>query len=210
MVAAAALAEGVITPETMYNCTHIYGRFTDVGYSPQCEGYHGMLDVVTALRYSCNIFFYEAGYYLGIDKIDEYGALFGFGQPTGIELAENIGQVASPEVKAASPAYADDPAWRPGDVIQAAIGQQATTISPLQLANYTAAIANGGKRMKVTMLKSVKSYTLDETVYEHEPEVAQLIDEPEAIKTVQEGMIAASRIGTAAGTFANYPHYGRL
>lgn len=59
--------------------------------------------------------------------------------------------------------------------------------------------------MKVTMLKSVKSYTLDETVYEHEPEVAQLIDEPEAIKTVQEGMIAASRIGTAAGTFANYP-----
>lgn len=205
MVAAAALAEGVITPETMYNCTHIYGRFTNVGYSPQCEGYHGMLDVVTALRYSCNIFFYEAGYYLGIDKIDEYGALFGFGQPTGIELAENIGQVASPEVKAASPAYADDPAWRPGDVIQAAIGQQATTISPLQLANYTAAIANGGKRMKVTMLKSVKSYTLDETVYEHEPQVAQLIDEPEAIKIVQEGMVAASHIGTAAGTFANYP-----
>ena len=203
LVSLAALAEGVITPSTNVNCTHIYTRFES--YQPQCEGYHGLINVVNAIRYSCNIFFYEVGYNLGIDKIDEYAAKVGLGLPTGIELPENTGQVASPELKKQLPAYANDPTWWPGDVIQASIGQQATMISPLQLANYTATIASGGQRMRATILKSVKSYALDETFYEHEPEVVESIDAPEAFRTVQEGMVAASRIGTAASTFGSYP-----
>ena len=203
-VALGALASGTITPRTLYNCTYVYNRFAPE-YTPHCESAHGNVDVVNAIRGSCNIFFYEAAYYMGIDTLDEYAARLGLGVPTGIELPENIGQVASPEVKAASPAYADDPQWRPGDVIQAGIGQQSTLLSPLQLANYTATLGNNGKRMEVTVLKSVKSYTFDETVYEHEPKVVDEVDAPEAFQTVREGMVAASRTGTAWATFANYP-----
>ena len=90
-------------------------------------------------------------------------------------------------------------------MIQAGIGQQSTLLSPLQLANYTATLGNNGKRMEVTVLKSVKSYTFDETVYEHEPKVVDEVDAPEAFQTVREGMVAASRTGTAWATFANYP-----
>ncbi|WP_432353487.1 penicillin-binding transpeptidase domain-containing protein [Anaerotruncus rubiinfantis] len=204
-VSLAALASGTITPSTRFNCTHVYNRFAP-GYTPYCESMHGQIDVVRAIQGSCNIFYYETAYYMGIETLDEYAARLGFGVPTGIELPENIGQVASPEVKAKSPAYANDPTWWPGDVIQAGIGQQATTVSPLQLANYTAALANDGKRMKATILKSVRSYSFDETIYEHTAEIAEEIDAPEAFATVRQGMVAASGVGgTASGTFANYP-----
>ncbi|MFR9190475.1 MAG: penicillin-binding transpeptidase domain-containing protein [Anaerotruncus massiliensis (ex Togo et al. 2019)] len=202
-VALGALASGTITPRTLYNCTYVYNRFAPE-YTPHCESAHGNVDVVNAIRGSCNIFFYEAAYYMGIDTLDEYAARLGLGVPTGIELPENIGQVASPEVKAASPAYADDPQWRPGDVIQAGIGQQSTLLSPLQLANYTATLGNNGKRMEVTVLKSVKSYTLTICLRAR----AQGRGRGRRARGVPDGARGHGRglpDGTAWATFANYP-----
>lgn len=202
LIALAGLNEGVITPSEHVFCGGIYTRFSD--YQPGCLDVHGDINVVNALRWSCNIFFYDVGWRLGINKLNEYAAKAGMGQPTGIEIPEYVGRVASPELKPKlRPAGSEDAKWTNGDVIQAAIGQQDTLLSPLQLANYTATLANHGERMELTLLKSVNSYLFDETVYEHEPKVAAKIDAEEALETVREGMVAASRIGTARATFGD-------
>lgn len=197
VVAVGALTEGVITASETINCERIYTRFT--GYQPRCLDFHGPINAVNALRWSCNIFFYESGWRLGIDKINEYAGMFGLGKPTGIELPESVGQVSSRDLY---PKLHNGSQWEQGNTIQAAIGQLDTRLTPLQLANYAATLANNGERMKLTLLKSVKSYTFDETIMEHEPEVAEVVTgSPEAFNTVREGMVAASRIGTARSTF---------
>ncbi|HIX64959.1 MAG TPA: penicillin-binding protein [Candidatus Anaerotruncus excrementipullorum] len=201
-VALASLAEGVIDRDTTVLCTGQYTRFDD--YQPMCEGVHGLVNVLGAINSSCNLFFYDVGYNLGIEKIDEYAHLLGLGVSSGLELPENPGQVASPELKSQLHT-GEEVEWRPGDVIQAAIGQGDTMLSPLQLANYTATLANGGQRMEVTILKSVRSYNLEQAVYDHEPQVAASIDAPEALEAVKEGMVSVARQGTARGTFASYP-----
>lgn len=77
-VALAALTEGVITPGYTYTCHKVYNRFSD--YKPTCMGTHYTINVVTALAKSCNIFFYETGFQLGIEKMNAYSALYGLGQ----------------------------------------------------------------------------------------------------------------------------------
>ena len=202
LVALSALAEGVIEPSTEVFCGGVYTRFDT--YHPMCEGVHGYINVADAIKYSCNLFFYDTGWNLGIEKLDEYAAKFGVGKPTGLEIYEAVGQMSSPEVK--EKLHPSEPEWQPADIIQTAIGQLDTTLTPLQLANYTATLANGGNHMKVTLLKSVKNYTLDETIYEHSPEVADTIEaSQEDFDTLREAMVATSRTGTARGTFSNSP-----
>lgn len=200
-VALAGLAEGLIKPESTIDCQHTYTRFED--YRPTCLGTHRAIDVRDALKVSCNIFFYELGWQLGIDRINQYSTQFGLGQPTGLELSESVGELSSPESKAKH-----DPVheWTPGDVVQSAIGQLYNNFTPLQLANYAATIGNRGKRMNVHIVQSIESYTFDSTVSVTEPTVAQQVQAPpEAFETVIEGMVRASRIGTASRNFADYP-----
>ncbi|MBC8586042.1 penicillin-binding transpeptidase domain-containing protein [Youxingia wuxianensis] len=199
-VALGALNEGIITASDTVNCQGVYTFYQ--GYSPRCLDFHGNINVINALRHSCNIFFYDVGRRLGIDKIDGYAAMLGMGQPTGIELQEAVGQVSSPALKEARREK-----WQAGDVLQASIGQMETLLTPLQMANYAATLANNGKRMKLTIVKAIKSYSFDETIMEHEPEVVEVVDaSPEAFATVREGMVAVSRIGSARATFGgDYP-----
>lgn len=91
LMAAAALQEGVITRHSTIYCGRVYGRF------PQftCLGAHGSENVREALRDSCNIFFYEAGYRLGVDNIEKYAKEFGIGQRTGLEISESSGYLAT-------------------------------------------------------------------------------------------------------------------
>lgn len=100
LVALAALEEGVITPRTIIFDQGRYTRFTTVN-PPACwiwnqrRGSHGSVDVVSALRDSCNYYFYEAGYRLGIERMEDYARQFGFGQPTGIELPGEAGGIVA-------------------------------------------------------------------------------------------------------------------
>ena len=200
VVALTGINEGIITKLDTVFCGQVYDFFGG-GWKPKCLGFHGALTVVDALRVSCNIFFYDVGRRAGIDLIDEYAARLGLGQPTGIELSESIGRVSSRELKEK---IHGEP-WQAGDVVQASIGQFDTLLTPLQLANYCATLANNGKRMKVTALKSVRSYGFHETIYEHEPEVVEQIDAPEAFAAIREGMVAASSMsGTSWMVFGNY------
>ena len=206
-VALAGLTEGVITSTESILCTGVYTYFRDTTgaeYMPTCLYVNGPLDVRHALQVSCNIFFYETGRRLGIDAINKYSAQLGLGQPTGIEIGESRGQLSSPEVKAR---VEPELPWYPADTVQSAIGQLYNEFTPLQLANYAATIGNRGQRMDINIVRSVKSYTFEETIWDNIPTVAQEVEAtPEAFETVVEGMIMATAPGgTSYSYWGDYP-----
>lgn len=157
-VAAAALTDGTISPQTIINDKGAYNYFPD--YHPRCWVYistgvgHGPIDVAEALRVSCNYFFYETGRLLGINKLNEYFSACGLGQPTGFELGGAVGVLAGPAARRA----AGQAEWRETDTIVAAIGQSENLFSPLQINMYIAAIANGGTRYASTIFFGVKEF----------------------------------------------------
>ena len=166
-VAIAGLTENKIKLDSTYNCTNHY-VLEDQTF--QCLSRHGYLNVTTALEKSCNIYFFELGRELGIDKLNKYSTLLGLGQKTGIELPEAGGMLASVANK-----EANGETWNPGDTVQAAIGQSDNLFTPIQLVNYCSTIANGGTRYKPFMIKSVLSADLSEVIYETAPEVLNTI-----------------------------------
>ncbi len=201
-VAVAGLSEGVISPNETIYCGGVY---TELGsYQPRCLYVNGPITVRGALQVSCNIFFYETGLRLGIEKLDAYCAQFGLGEPTGIEIGEAIGQVSSPEVKER---VEPGTPWYPADTVQSSIGQLYNQFTPLQLANYAATIGNRGRRMDVNIVRSVKSYNMDETIWENEPTVVQQVDgTAEAFEVTIEGMeMATAPGGTSYSYWGDYP-----
>ena len=162
-IAIAGLVENKIDMKKNYECTNY---FTCEDQTFQCLSRHGYLNVTSALEKSCNIFFFELGRELGIDKMNKYATLLGLGQKTGIELPEVAGVLASVANK-----EANGETWNAGDTVQAAIGQSDNLFTPIQLVNYCSTIANGGTRYKPYMIKSVLSADLSEVIYETTPEV---------------------------------------
>lgn len=195
-VALAALNEGVLTPESTYTCHQRFDRFSASGLILHCLGRHGALNTVTALQKSCNVFFYETGLALGIDKMNSYATALGLGQKTGIEVGETTGVLAGP-------AHSDTvgKTWMPGDTAGAAIGQSDNLFSPIQLATYAMTLANDGVRYKTHLLHSLLAYD-GALVKSYEPQVmASLTLSEEAMATVREGMVAVGTSGTAASQF---------
>lgn len=199
VVGVAALNEGLEKPDSTITCERVYRYFPDTPFT--CLGFHGPLNVKEALKYSCNIYFYDTGRRLGIEKINDYAHRLGLGVPTGIEINEFDGIVSSPEVAKKYGAK-----WNPGDVVQTAIGQMYNEFSPLQLATYAATLANNGKRMDLNIIKSVETYNRDKVISENKPTViSEMNDVPkEVFETVREGMVMASRTGTAVAHFGDY------
>jgi penicillin-binding protein 2 len=201
VVATAGLGQGIITPSSTFSCNQVF----QLPGSPQrftCLDAHGAINVVNALRVSCNIFFYNTGSQLGIEMVDRTAKEYGLGEPTGIELPERQGTRSNPASKLA----AEETEWYPGDTLQSSIGQLYHSVTPLQLANYAATIGNRGTRMKLTVVDEIRDYSRQKVVKPFEPVVEARVNQPpEAFEPVIEGLVAASRIGTARGTFANYP-----
>ena len=201
VVALAGLMAGEIDETSTVLCNHVYTYYASVGFSPTCLGYHGDINVVNALKYSCNIFFYDVGRRVGIDAIADSARLLGLGVDNGFELDTNPGVISTPDAAAAG-----GESWNAGDVLQSAIGQRFNKYSPLQLAAYCMNIANRGTQNRITILKSIKDYSMSETIYEHETEVLQQSTvDPALFDPIFEGMVAASRTGTAASYFGSYP-----
>lgn len=178
--AIAALTEGVINTGTTIECRGQYTRYAQYGYAPYCWIYtqnnqkltHGYLNVTGAIQNSCNIFFYSAGHDLGIDKLDKYASELGLGEYTGIELPESKGNMANRE----NHEELTGESWSIGHTMQAAIGQSDSLFTPIQLAEYCAAVANGGTRHSASILKSVRSYNYGENVFEREDEVLSTVE----------------------------------
>ena len=180
-IAIAALEEGEATTSTTCYCG---GTYVLEDQTFKCLQSHGYLNVTSAIQKSCNIYFFEMGKKLGIDKMNKYCSLLGLGQKTGIELPEAEGVLASIANKEAA-----GQVWNPGDTVQAAIGQSDNLFTPLQLANYCATIANGGTRYKPYMIKSVLSADMSEVIYETEPEVLNTINvSKKTLDIVKQGM----------------------
>lgn len=207
LTAVAGLEEGVINANTIFDCEHYYTRFESRTY--RCMGTHGPTNILRALQKSCNVYFYETGYLLGGETEEEWAHKFGFGERTGIELAgERAGTASGPANRANM--LENNPLlnnWQPGDVITTAIGQCDLAVTPLQLANYTAAIANKGTLYQPTLLRSVRSYDYTDVVVDNEPTVLKTIEASEETwALVHEGMAEVTDDqGTAAATFATYP-----
>lgn len=198
-IAVTGLEEGVFNASTTYYCAGAggYQRFKDlkIGCS---TGYHRNISVVDAINVSCNNFFFEAGYQIGIERMNEYSRKFGLGQPTGIEIAEETGTLATPE-------YAESigTPWRPGDTVQYAIGQSYNLFTPLQIANYVATLANGGTRYETHLVKSIKSYDYSNNVLEKEPVVAANLNiSKSTLNLVHEGMRRVGDTGFCARSFS--------
>ena len=205
----AGIQNGVVDPGFKVEDLGIYRRFElDEGFTPRCMlytntyGTHGVLDITGALEVSCNYYFYELGWLTGIDLISETAKSLGLGEPTGVELVEEIGYRACPEVKER---IYDDPYWYGGDTISAAIGQSENRFTPLQLCSYTCALANRGTRYNATFLRRVLSPDYEELVKENEPTIASQIEiSDETYYAYTEGMRKAARTGTASAAFFDY------
>lgn len=192
-VAMAGLEEGILTAGTTVGC---YGRYTYYeDYQPGCTGRHGSQNVVNALFNSCNIFFYETARLLGIEKLNSYFTMFGLGEKTGIELYETEGTVDS-----VSHRTEKGELWTPGLTIQAGIGHGDNQFTPIQLCSYVSTIANKGIRYKASIIKSIKSADLSQTISENTAQVLSRADfDEDNWNLVHRGMLL---VGTES--YANF------
>ena len=197
VVASASLEEGTISADTIFNCG---GRMEYRGQPFKClrGNAHGGENVKTALRDSCNIFFYNCAMRLGISKIDEYATAFGLGEKTGVEIAESSGILASPENRENNGGI-----WNAGDTLQTAIGQSDNLFTPLQLANYCSTVANGGTRYELHFVKSIIS-SASGNVNEKTKSVAESVGLSQStINTVHQGMRLVATNGGPYLVFSN-------
>lgn len=177
--ALAALEEGYISESTSHYCNKVYPHLG----GPTCLGMHEEVDVHEAIEVSCNIFFYYLGHGWGLDNITKYTARLGLGVPTGIELGERVGIVASKD-------YCEehDLEWGEFDDATGAIGQSKHAYTPLQMSVYMSTIVNGGTRYSAHILKEVKTRT-GETVFKTETKALDNIEiSGENHKTVMDAM----------------------
>ena len=171
--AIASLSEGIIDTETKVKCEGVFTKYAAEGYAPECwiwqQGYtHPEENVSTALRDSCNYFFYTCGNEL----LGQYAHKLGLGSSTGIELVETLGNMSNRE----NHSDYTGTEWRIGDTLQAAIGQSDSIFSPIQLAEYCATVANGGTRHSASILKAIRNYDYSDKLYERENTVMDTVE----------------------------------
>ena len=205
VTAIGGLEEGIIEPDTEILDTGRYRYYDD--YQPQCWIYrdsggartHDSENVSDAIMDSCNVFFFDVGRRLGISLLERYAAMFGLGEPTGIELSEATGWMDGPEYT-----ESNGQTWYEGNTLPAAIGQGNSRFTPLQLANYVATLANGGTHYSAHLLKEVKSSDFSQVVERYEPQVLGQLDiAPENLAAVTEGMLRVTTEGSARTYFAD-------
>jgi penicillin-binding protein 2 len=187
ITAVAALEEGIINPDTKINCTGgiNYGKWT---FGCWKKGGHGPVDFHRAIVESCDVYFYELGRRLGMDKIYKYATAFGLGRETGIELIpvkERRGLVPNPEWKKEKKRLP----WYLGDTFISAIGQGYVTATPIQMAVMMSTIANGGSVYKPSLIKG------------NYPPAGTINLKPETMKMIKEALsgVVNEPNGTAQG-----------
>ena len=187
VTALAGLAEGVVTPETTFFCPG-YHRFGNRIYRCWKRGGHGTVNLKRAVAESCDVYFYQVGQRLGVDRLAKYARLFGLGNITGVEMEhEKAGIVPSTEWKR----KVHNEKWHEGETLSVAIGQGYNLVTPLQLTVMTAAIANGGTLYKPAIVE--KEVLPDGTVAQNfHPEVLhRFTGQGRNLKLIRDGMVEA-------------------
>ena len=185
LIGIAALESGGLTVADKYFCNGSFG-FGKFTFHCWFRAGHGNLSIIEAIRYSCNVFFYNVGSkILGIHQIHEWNDNFGFGQYTGIDLDReakglNPGKKWKKE-KLNLP-------WYPGDTVNISIGQGYMLVTPIQLSCYIAAIANEGILFKPNIIDKIVSNN-GSVIKSYKPVIRKKIDiSPETIKIIKQGM----------------------
>lgn len=197
-VACAALQEGIINSATTFECTKNYTFYPTNPVA--CMGYHSYISLNPAIAQSCNCYFAETGRQLGIETMYLYAEKFGLGEKTGLEVDESQGTLAG----------RDSTTWQEGNTVQAAIGQSDNAFTPVQLAAYTATVANNGTRLKTHIVKEIRDYERKKVIYKYNvknPEKLNTIGvSKENLSIVQDAMrsVVSSPSGTANYIFGNY------
>ena len=194
-VAVAALDSGLINQYSTVFCNGVYTYYK--GYSPRCtrHGHSGNIDVVTAIKWSCNIFFYDVGRRLTSDVYDAYAYKLGLGQRTGVEVSEALGHLTTK----------NDSNYIDSLDVQAAIGQGNTVVTPIQLATYAAALANNGVRYRTHFVKAILDSNTGEVLKETQPEIMDVIEAAgNTFELVRQGMKQVP--STITGKIGSYPY----
>lgn len=178
LTAIAGLEEGVIDETTTFFCPGYY-RYGNRVFRCWRGGGHGTVDVYKALEESCDVFFYQVGQKLGVDRLAWYSKASGLGAPTGIDLDhEESGLIPTAAWKKKKTGIP----WQGGETLSVAIGQGYNLVTPLQMAFLTAAVANNGVSYKPLIVKRVE--TADgNVVFENHPVMQRKL--PASQKTLE-------------------------
>ncbi len=200
IMAVAGLEEHVITPNTVIYCNGVmpFGKHV---FHCWRKGGHGAMNLYAALVHSCDIYFYHLGRRLGIERIAKWSRRFGLGAPTGLKLDKEMpGLVASPAWKLAR----FGAPWQEGDTVSLAIGQGYNLVTPIQMAQVMAAVANGGIIYRPLLVERVESPT-GEILYQAQPVIkSRLHADPRHLALVQKALLGVVENGT--GRRARLPY----
>ncbi len=192
IVAVAAMDNGLYTEDEHIYCRQKYTLFGD--YQPSCMGFHRSIGLTTALSKSCNYFFFELGRRVGALTLTDYYKQFGLGVKTGVEVNDAAGILLEPKSNGAG-----------GDTLQISIGQL-NAFTPLQVANYTATLANGGTHYKASLINKIVSYDMSETYEEFGSQVKNTVKiSDQSLAAVKKGMLSVTEDGTGRAALGDYP-----
>lgn len=198
LVALAALEEGLITSKTSFYCG---GQLYFGNHEFRCwrRGGHGNVNLEQAMAHSCDVYFYQLGIKLGVDRIAKYANMFGLGFVTGIEIGnERPGLIPTKSWK--KKRFGEN--WFDGENLSVAIGQGYNLTTPMQMAMFTAAIANGGYLYTPVVISKITDGDGD-IIQDFMPKLKYKINvNPEHIKLVRNGMlqVVMGPGGTGRGT----------
>lgn len=197
LTAVAALAEGVITPYQKLQTKGHWVYPSDPNSYANCwlynsnRGSHGRITVSQAITVSCNYFFAEMGYRLGMNTLNEYAKAFGLGVSTGIEIGDRAGNLVES---------------RPGEnqAPWAAFGQASYLFTPVQLSNYIATLVGDGRHCPVHLLKAVKSYDNAQVLAVGDSAPTNIVEVSDAsLEAVKKGMYDLTTTGSLTSYFRN-------
>ena len=180
-----ALQEHAITPQTKFHCPGYFSVYNTM-FRCHKEGGHGTVDMTQAIALSCNVYFYNVGIRMEIERLSRYAHLVGFGQLTGVDLPHEL------------PGLFQDAAWKmrtqqvrwfPAETVSVAIGQ-AMSVTPMQLVRVAAVVANGGKLVTPHLMKAVGGRPVAF------PAPKDLGFRPDVIAAVRDAMVSVVSEGT--------------
>ncbi len=190
VMSVAGLEEGVITPGTTFTCR---GAMRLGNHDFHCHSTHGTIALYRALVKSCDIYYYNVGLKLGVDRIAKWSKRFGLGAPTGLILdSEKPGLVPSTEWKKER----FHKPWHEGETPSVAIGQGYDLATPLQMVRVAGALSNGGIIYVPTLVDKIVNPD-GEVAYQFQPKIASRLDaSPKNLEAVREACWGVVREGT--------------
>jgi penicillin-binding protein 2 len=184
ITAIAGLEEGIIDKNTTFYCPGYY-KYGNRVYRCWRRGGHGSVNIFKALAESCDVFFYQVGQKLGVDRLAFYAKACGLGTPTGINLDnEAAGLIPTAAWKKRRTGVA----WQKGETLSVAIGQGFNLTTPLQMLVLTSAVANGGTRYKPLILESVKTVSGDIVIQGKKKAVGKLPAGKTTLEIIKKGL----------------------